>query len=134
MNASTEKWNLTGVWHGSYTYTYTHLSDPVSFVATLIETASHFSGTTHEPHSFFPETLYATVSGHRNGRAVAFTKTCQQGGIYYVSPIEYDGLLNEDGTEIEGRWTISREWSGKFLMIRSRGQTAEVLEKKSEKA
>ena len=38
--------NLTGVWDGIYSYPIARA--PVSFVATLIETASAVSGTTHE--------------------------------------------------------------------------------------
>jgi hypothetical protein len=42
--ASTQ--SLTGIWHGIYSYPIARA--PVSFVATLIETASAVSGTTHE--------------------------------------------------------------------------------------
>src|SRR5437773_1772232 len=104
MNARAEKWNLTGMWNGNYTYPLFFGS--VSFVATFIDAGDHFSGTTHEPHSFFPRTLYATLSGHRDGRAVEFVKTYEQGGIFYPAPIKYDGTLNQEGTKIEGRWTI----------------------------
>jgi hypothetical protein len=34
--------------------------------------------------------------------------------------------LSGDGTEIEGQWKVSRNWSGKFLMIRSSGKTEAV--------
>ena len=84
-------------------------------MATLIEAGSHVTGTTHEPNSFEPSTtLLATVSGRRDGQRVSFTKICQNGGVVYGSPIEYEGMLSGDGTEIEGRWVIRGHWSGKF--------------------
>ncbi len=39
--------NLTGVWNGRYVYP--REMAPVSFVATLLETASRLTGATHEP-------------------------------------------------------------------------------------
>jgi len=68
--------NLTGVWHGLYTYP--RYLQRVLFGATLIETASWVTGSTHEPRTTGrsgPETLFATLLGTRNGRAVAFRKT-----------------------------------------------------------
>src|SRR5215204_2522281 len=119
--------NLTGVWHGLYT-----CSDrlgSISFVATLIEARSHFTGSTHEPRMSRDapsETLYATLQGHRQNRAVAFIKTYDP-----ISPrfgtVHYDGTLSDDGTEIEGRWLLPSGRSGKFMMIRSsRGPAAHV--------
>jgi hypothetical protein len=66
---------LTGIWHGIYTYPIPRA--PVSFVATLIETASAVSGTTHEPCAIGGgpnEMLYATLLGSRQHSAVAFVK------------------------------------------------------------
>jgi hypothetical protein len=109
--------NLTGVWHGLYVYPHGHGS--VSFVATLIETESWVSGSTHEPSLFgdCPSgTLFATLLGNRSGKAIAFVKTYEAPGY---GRVEYAGTLNHDATEIEGRWTIPAVWSGRFLMIRS---------------
>ena len=44
--SQTGEQNLTGVWHGLYTYPD---GVSVSFVATLIESGSSLSGSTHEP-------------------------------------------------------------------------------------
>ena len=46
----------------------------------------------------------------------------------------YEGTLNADATEIDGRWSIPRDYlSGKFLMIRSnaaaRRRVGAVLER-----
>jgi len=41
--------------------------------------------------------------------------------------VGYAGALNEDATEIQGRWSIPGVWSGKFLMIRPEGARAALL-------
>src|SRR5262249_21409023 len=93
----------------------------VNFVATLLETATFVSGATHEPRSVggaSSDTLFATLMGSRDARAVRFTKSYDVADEHYTV-VEYDGTLSSDGTEIEGRWTIRSNCSGTFLMIRS---------------
>jgi len=113
MQANAE--DLTGVWNGLYSYAD---GRSVTFVATLIEHGSALSGATHEPCSFGRvRTLYATLTGSRQGRAVTFRKTYDSAVPgYHV--VDYAGTLNAEATEIEGRWTIAGAWSGKFMMIR----------------
>jgi hypothetical protein len=118
-----DKVNLTGVWNGLYSYP--QLGKSVSFVATLIETVSWVTGSTHEPCVFGDgagNTLYATLLGSRASRTVQFRKTYDSAGPNY-SLVEYEGVLSSDGNEISGRWAISAAWSGSFLMIRSGGQS-----------
>ncbi|HUO92830.1 MAG TPA: hypothetical protein VMU22_07905 [Rhizomicrobium sp.] len=111
--------SLTGVWQGFYSYP--RALAPVQFTATLIESQSWLTGTTHEPMDVGPnkgETIYATLSGSRDGMSVTFDKTYDgSGGRTHT--IHYEGTLSEDGTEIEGRWIIRASWAGRFLMIRS---------------
>jgi len=118
--------NLTGVWNGLYTYPG---GRSTAFVATLIDSGGSLTGTTHE-QSTLPgsggATLYASLSGSRRGSSVAFIKTYERPDVFHRSPIHYEGALNGEGTEIEGRWTIAKVWSGKFLMIRSPGQEAKA--------
>ena len=116
--------NLTGIWNGLYTYPH---GESTSFVATLIETAGSLTGTTHEPGTLGegPETTaFATLSGARCDATVTFAKRYDRPTPRKQSPVLYEGVLNGDGTEIEGRWTIPKSWSGKFLMIRSMGREA----------
>ncbi len=123
------KRNLTGIWNGLYTY---QDGRSTSFVATLIESGGALSGTTHEPSTLAGSsgaTLYACVAGFRRDASVTFTKTYDRPDVFHQSPILYEGALNGDGTEIEGRWTIARVWSGKFLMIRSPGQEMKATRK-----
>jgi hypothetical protein len=117
--------NLTGIWNGLYTYPN---GRSTSFVATLIDSGGSLSGTTHEPGSL-GGTLYASLVGSRNDSAVGFTKTYDRRGLLHRKPIIYEGTLNGDATEIEGRWTIKKVWSGKFMMVRSGSQAASVERK-----
>jgi hypothetical protein len=121
--------NLTGVWNGLYTYPD---GRSTAFVATLIESGGSLSGTTHESSILSAgggATLYASLAGSRSDATVSFIKTYDQPDAFHRSPIVYEGALNGDGTEIEGRWTIAEVWSGKFLMIRSPGQTEKAERK-----
>ena len=113
---------LTGVWQGLYSQT----GEQTPFTATLMELGPHLSGTTHEVVR--DEELFATVEGRREGQAVRFVKTYDGSGGRTHS-IRYEGRLSADGTEIEGRWTVSERWSGTFLMIRSGGKSASVAKR-----
>jgi hypothetical protein len=111
---------LTGVWQGVYSYPL-GTQPPVGFTATLIEAGGLLSGSVHEPCTVGGgpnETLYFTLNGSRQRSAVNFIKTYHGTNPYY-SRIIYDGTVNDDATEIEGRWTIPGDWSGRFLMTRS---------------
>jgi hypothetical protein len=121
--------NLTGIWSGLYTYAD---GRSTSFDATLIEAGGSLTGTTHEPSTLgtgLGAMLYASLIGARHDFSVAFTKTYDRPDVFHQSPIGYEGTLNRDGTEIEGRWTIVKAWSGKFLMIRSPGREARASKK-----
>jgi hypothetical protein len=125
--------NISGVWHGIYSYADGH---SLSFIATLLQIGSDLSGTTEEPCT--PgggptDVMVATLSGRSDGSAVQFVKTYQGRNPYYASPVAYEGRLNGDATEIEGRWTIHRAGSGTFLMIRTGGKKAAAARKATER-
>jgi hypothetical protein len=110
---------LTGLWQGFFSYP--RALGPVQFTATLIETQSWLTGTTHELMDVGPhkgETILATLSGSRDGTSIVFDKTYDGSGGQ-THTIHYEGTLSEDGTEVEGRWIITASWAGRFLMIRS---------------
>jgi hypothetical protein len=126
--------SLTGVWLGIYSYP-PGTQPPVGFTATLIEAAGMLSGSVHEPCTWGGspgEILFFTLNGSRQGDAVNFLKTYHGTNPYY-SRIIYDGTVNDDATEIEGRWTIPGDWSGRFLMTRSGAQLQETAKRESAK-
>lgn len=124
--------NLTGVWQGLYAYP--RKLEPVSFVATLIETASCLSGSIHEsaPARFRFATVFASLMGAHGAGTVTFVKTYMD-GIPHPRPVHYEGSVHEDGSEIDGRWILTPDWSGRFLMIRATRNAESVVRKKYER-
>jgi hypothetical protein len=121
----TDASNLTGVWEGLYRQPGRQRH--VSFTATLIDTGSLVTGSTHEP-CIAPDcpikTHHATLAGERTGQAVSFIKSYDPPGFGY-DVAHYAGTLSADGMEIAGLWRIPR-WglSGEFLMIRAQRKAA----------
>jgi hypothetical protein len=113
--------NLTGLWHGQYSYP-TATRAPVPFTANLIEAEDSIGGSITERAMVGKagsRTLYATISGRRSGSSVSFMKIYEAHCGPYTS-VAYHGALSEDGLEIGGEW-IAAGWSGRFLMIRASG-------------
>jgi hypothetical protein len=132
-HAGTESLSLTGVWQGTYYY-YPLGSGAVTFTATLIESGVTLTGTTHEADEEAADVvLCATVAGSRFGRSVAFVKS-YEAGKPHSDPIEYDGILSSDGTEIVGRWVISIFAAGTFRMIRPARKVETVSREQFESA
>ena len=69
----------------------------------------------------------------RHDGAVAFMKTYDGANPHYRT-VAYEGTLSRDGTEIEGRWIVPGNWSGKFLMVRSAGKAETVSRSVFERA
>ena len=130
MNENSNGQDLTGIWNGLYSYAS---GRSVSFVATLIDAGGGgLFGSTHEPDVMGAgsgQMLLAQLAGSRNASAIAFVKTYDNPEDGYYYPVAYEGALNGDATEIEGRWSISDHMSGKFLMIRSGGKAVAVVKK-----
>jgi hypothetical protein len=124
--------NLTGPWAGLYSYPWGS-KKPVHFTATLADSNEWITGYTEEiatVGSSTGKTITATLQGRRTGRSVTFLKTYDTVPEGYDA-VRYEGDVNEDGTEIEGRWTIPGNWSGRFLMTRA-GQIGIALVQKIE--
>ena len=123
--------SLTGVWDGTFVQPGV---GAVTFIATLIETGGALSGSVTEPCMMpgCPRSEHnAQLSGSRSGRAVSFIKRYDPPGYGYDA-VTYEGSVNADATEIDGRWRIPGI-SGTFLMIRS-GKPAQavVIDEKAE--
>jgi hypothetical protein len=89
--------NLTAARHGLYSYPVAMPS--VSFVASLSDQGGWSDGTIEEVGSV------GDASAHYDS-------------------VHCGGDLNQDETEIAGTWRLASNWSGTFLMLRSR--TAET--------
>ncbi len=119
--------SLTGVWDGTYTQPGVGI---VTFLATLIETGGALGGSVTEPcvvAAHPSSTLNASIAGHRSGSAVSFVKRYEPPGYGY-DKVSYEGAVNAEATEIDGRWRIpGTAYSGTFLMVRS-SQPAPAVE------
>jgi hypothetical protein len=111
--------DLTGVWDGTYVQPQVGI---VSFLATLIESGGALAGDVSEP-CMMPgcplSTHNASIAGHRSGSAVSFVKHYEPPGYGYDT-VSYEGFVNAEATEIDGRWRVpDTTSSGTFLMVRS---------------
>jgi hypothetical protein len=109
--------DLSGVWDGTYIQPGTGM---VTFTATLVETGGALAGHVTEPCSNprCPlKTLNASITGHRSGSMVSFVKQYEPPGYGY-NIVQYEGTVNAEATEIDGRWRLPGN-SGAFLMIRA---------------
>src|SRR5437667_10915438 len=102
--------NLSGLWQGFYSYP--SRQRPVSFSATLTESGSWLTGMTTDTGTQGEtrgRVLSATLQGRRMARSVTFLKLYADGFPAYDG-VHYEGDVREDGTEIEGRWSIRGNW------------------------
>ena len=108
---------LTGVWDGTYTQPGVGI---VTFLATLIEASGALGGSVTEP-CMMPtcpiSSHNASIAGHRSGSAVSFVKRYEPPGYGYDT-VSYEGTVNAEATEIDGRWKLPGA-SGTFLMVRA---------------
>jgi hypothetical protein len=128
MDQSEREKSLTGVWHGIYTYFSRNAPPESHFVATIIDTGSYLSGTIHETMNTFAGgsvPANAALTGQHDGGSVSFIKSYDGTGEQRHS-VAYAGQLSSDRLEVEGEWRIDSIYGvyrGRFIMIRSRGQT-----------
>jgi hypothetical protein len=126
---STERANLTGTWHGQFTYP--RYRKPVFFVGTLVESAGWIDGTTQEPGPFTGGTLYAAISGRRSGRAVTFVKKISEWApVVRRSQLRRQTKRRRHGDK--GKLADFPRLVRRFLMIRSSGTEASVTGEVSE--
>ena len=125
--------NLTGVWHGQYSYPTN--KPPIPFTASLTEVNSWLHGSMEEIGTAGDArgvTIGATLQGRRTGRQVTWLKF-YHGSYRLYDSVSYEGEVSADGTEIAGRWSILANWSGRFLMVRQKGAEAARAKKATAK-
>lgn len=131
MSADREH-DLSGRWSGIFNYP--SLYPPNAFEATLRDHDGLISGVTTERDDDPAEaagTLHAVIEGRRDGLEVRFSKIYDD--VERVPfAILYSGTVDPGGDEIAGYWEIAGEWSGTFLMIRSRGESDAAAREASE--
>ena len=99
---------------------------PLSFTAELAQHAQWLTGRTAELGRSGDArglTISASLQGRRDGSHVSWLKTYDRVWRTYDA-VSYEGAVNDDGTEISGRWTVPLSWSGTFLMIRQPSKQA----------
>jgi hypothetical protein len=110
--------SLTGAWDGTYVQSGRGI---VTFQAALIESGGALGGSVTEPchRPGCPiSTHNAAITGHRSGGVVSFVKHYDPPGNGF-NTVFYEGSVNADATEIDGRWKLPNGSSGSFLMVRS---------------
>lgn len=96
--------SLSGSWQGVYRYSW---GQTVSFLAQLSDASDEITGDTVEPmgaSGFSFRT--ASLAGERSGTRVRFIKKYFQPSLNHRWPIQYSGLLSDEGNTILGRWLV----------------------------
>jgi hypothetical protein len=109
---------LTGSWSGAYRYPNDHGPETV-FGAHFDQAGDALTGWIQEPDltgMTDEPVLHAQILGSCTNQTVTFTKTYNHEAITQV--IHYTGVINASLSRIDGRWTISKTWSGTFFMTR----------------
>lgn len=114
--------DMSGIWVGQYRYgagivdLKGNMLDEVPFTAHISDRGGAFLGEVEEEGA-----PASTLRGQREGSTVTFSKRySDSGGGRFIERVIYEGLLNEDGTRIDGEWSIHKPHaiSGAFFMMR----------------
>ena len=64
----------------------------------------------------------------RTGQSIAFTKFYDgSGGMGHA--VRYEGTADANLSRIDGKWSIPRDWSGTFFMVRDDGGAEAAVER-----
>lgn len=111
--------SLTGSWSGAYRFPGDVFPEVV-FNAQIEEVGSAFTGALQEPnvHRYAPgDVVTSDIEGVRTEQAVTFTKFYNgSGGMAHA--VRYEGSADANLSRINGKWSIPRDWSGTFFMVR----------------
>lgn len=118
--------DLTGQWHGTYYYADS-FGPATPFLLDLTDKAGHLAGSMIEPETVIGSgsTVAAVIEGWRSGLSIDFTKTYRNSPQGYEWPVDYVGLVSDDGLTASGMWSLL-ELSGTFEMHRDQAIAPEV--------
>jgi hypothetical protein len=126
-----EEYDLSGHWLGMFNYPAEF--PPNNFEAELRDAGGIVTGLITQPREVFDfpgPPRQAVIDGHRTGGQLSFVKLYDD---LDRDTVHYSGTIQPGGDEIEGIWTIPGDWSGTFMMVRARRDTAAEESKIAEK-
>lgn len=111
---------MSGVWYGRYT---SNAGDQDNgFIAVLEEAGGIFSGSISEPDAR-GGIRNASVAGRRSSGLIQFVK--QYRGRFSHA-VFYEGQVDDQGTEANGKWRIDDGTNGGFSMQREKFSIEEL--------
>jgi hypothetical protein len=121
---------LTGSWSGAYRFP-NDARPEVVFNVQIEEVEGAFTGALQEPNVYRYTSggvITSDIEGTRTGQAVAFTKFYDgSGGMAHA--VRYEGTADPNLSRIDGKWSIPRDWSGTFFMVRDDGAAEAAVER-----
>lgn len=121
---------LSGSWSGAYRFP-NDAQPEVVFNAQIEEVDCAFTGALQEPNVYryaSGSVITSEIEGTRTGQSVAFTKFYDgSGGMAHA--VRYEGTADANLSRIDGKWSIPRDWSGTFFMVRDDGAAEAAVER-----
>ncbi|WHU03442.1 MULTISPECIES: hypothetical protein [unclassified Sphingomonas] len=111
---------MSGVWYGRYASTGGDQDN--GFIAVLEEAGGVFSGSISEPDGQ-GGIRNASVAGRRSSGLIQFVK--QYRGRWHHA-VFYEGQIDDQGTEANGRWRLDEGTTGGFSMEREKFSVEEL--------
>ena len=122
--------SLSGSWSGAYRFP-NDVRPEVVFNVQIDEVEGAFLGALQEPNVYgltSGSVITSDIEGVRTGQSVAFTKFYNgSGGMAHA--VRYEGAADANLTRIDGKWSIPRDWSGTFFMVRDDGAAEAAVER-----
>ena len=114
--------SLSGSWSGAYRFP-NDARPEVVFNVQIDEVEGAFLGALQEPNVYglaSGSVITSEIEGVRTGQSVTFTKFYDgSGGMAHA--VRYQGTADAELSRIDGKWSIPRDWSGTFFMLRDDG-------------
>jgi hypothetical protein len=122
--------SLSGSWSGAYRFP-NDARPEVVFNAQIDEVEGAFLGALQEPNVYdlaSGSVITSEIEGVRTGQSVTFTKFYDgSGGMAHA--VRYEGTADANLSRVDGKWSIPRDWSGTFFMVRDDGAAETAVER-----